>query len=328
MLKIGVIGAGHLGKIHLRILSSSATYELIGFHDVDGGVRKKVAEEMNLVAYDSAEELIAAVDVVDIVTPTPSHFEYAKQAMKMGKHVFIEKPVTKTVSEAEQLLKLAAETGVKVQVGHVERFNPAYLSVKEHDLRPLFIEGHRLATFNPRGTDVSVVMDLMIHDIDLVLALTGAEILNISASGVGVISNTTDIANARIEFDNACVANLTASRLSMKNMRKIRIFQPHAYITMDFLEKKSQIFQLSDAPLNGTFAQEIHLGISEEKKYVCYEEPKVEAVNAIEMELHLLAEAIQTDGKVPVSLEDGYKALRVAHQIMEQIEERIVKVNI
>mgnify|MGYP002822408853 CR=1 FL=1 len=242
MLKIGVIGAGHLGKIHIKLIKeSNDEYELVGFYDVNPENAQKVAKEFQITPYDDIDKLIDDCQVVDIVTPTLSHYDCASKALKKSKHVFIEKPLTNTVEEAKKLMLLAEEANVKVQVGHVERFNPAFLAAKEYITRPMFIETHRLAQFNPRGTDVSVVLDLMIHDLDIILSLVKANIRKISASGVAVVSNTPDIANARIEFDNGCVANLTASRISLKNMRKSRFFQKDAYISVDFLEKEVQI---------------------------------------------------------------------------------------
>ena len=250
MLKAGVLGAGHLGKIHLRLLQESKMYELVGFFDPFKENAKKVAKEFGYKLFDSVEELIAAVEVVDIVTPTLSHFECAKKAIEKGRHIFIEKPITKTVLEAEAIKTLASQFHVQGQVGHVERFNPAFTAVKDKIDTPMFIETHRLAEFNPRGTDVPVVLDLMIHDIDIILSVVNSKVKNVHASGISVISETPDIANARIEFENGCVANLTASRISMKNMRKTRFFQKDAYISVDFLEKKSEIVRMKDVPNN------------------------------------------------------------------------------
>ena len=250
MLKAGVLGAGHLGKIHLRLLKQSDKYNLVGFYDADEANGKKVEEEFGYKFFNSIDALIDAVDVVDIVTPTLSHYECAKQAIAKGKHIFIEKPITNTVEEAEHIRELLAENNLRGQVGHVERFNPAYLAVKDDIKSPMFIEAHRLAEFNPRGTDVPVVLDLMIHDIDIVLSVVKSKIKNISASGVSVISDTPDIANARLEFENGCVANLTASRISLKKMRKTRFFQKDAYISVDFLTKKCEVVKMKDAPEN------------------------------------------------------------------------------
>ena len=248
MLKVGVLGAGHLGKIHLRLLNESDKYELIGFYDPDAINGKNVSDEFGYTYFDNINALIEAVDVVDIVTPTLSHYECAKKSLEAGKHVFIEKPVTKTLEEANELMHLAEKYQLKGQVGHVERFNPAFSAVKSQINDPMFIETHRLAEFNPRGTDVPVVLDLMIHDIDAILSVVGSEVKEINASGVSVISKSPDIANARIEFENGCVANLTASRISLKNMRKSRFFQKDAYISVDFLEKKVEVVKMKDAP--------------------------------------------------------------------------------
>ena len=248
MLKAGVLGAGHLGKIHLKLLQQSNKYDLIGFYDPSTENALKVSEEFGYRSFNSIEELINEVDVVDIVTPTLSHFECAKQAIENGCHIFIEKPITKTVIEAEAIRTLASQKHVMGQVGHVERFNPAFTAVKNMITNPMFIECHRLAEFNPRGTDVPVVLDLMIHDIDIILSIIDSPVKNVHASGVTVISETPDIANARVEFENGCVANLTASRISMKNMRKSRFFQKDAYISIDFLEKKSEVVRMKDVP--------------------------------------------------------------------------------
>ena len=248
MLKVGVLGAGHLGKIHLRLLQQSEKYELVGFYDENQEYAEKISKEFGYQNFNTIAKLIHAVDVIDIVTPTLSHYKCARIAIKSGKHVFIEKPISNTIEEAEEIIALANEYNVKGQVGHVERFNPAFIATKNMVENPMFIETHRLAEFNPRGTDVPVVLDLMIHDIDVILSVVKSKVKNISASGVSVISDTPDIANARIEFENGCVANLTASRISMKNMRKTRFFQKDAYISVDFLEKKCEVVKMKDAP--------------------------------------------------------------------------------
>jgi len=249
-LKAGVLGAGHLGKIHLRLLNQSDKFDLVGFYDPSPEVRNTISDEYGFKAFNSEEELIAAVQVVDIVTPTLYHHKLAKKAIEMGKHVFLEKPITQTVDEANELITLAKKHQVLGQVGHVERFNPAFLAVKDDISDSMFIETHRLAEFNPRGTDVPVVLDLMIHDIDTVLSLVDSEVSAISASGVAIISETPDIANARIEFENGCVANLTASRISLKNMRKARFFQKDAYISVDYFSKSAEVVKMENAPEN------------------------------------------------------------------------------
>ncbi len=320
MLKIGVIGAGHLGKIHIRLLKEIETVQLVGIYDHNQEHSVAIAKEFGVVSFSSAEELIEQVDAVDIVTPTVSHFEYAVLAMRKSKHLFIEKPVTQTVDEGKKLVSLAREAGIKVQVGHVERFNPAFLAAKKFLHQPMFIETHRLAEFNPRGTDVSVIHDLMIHDIDIVLSVVRSPVKKISASGVAVVSDSPDIANARIEFDNGCVANLTSSRISLKNMRKSRFFQRDAYISVDFLNKKTEVVRLKTlvgepGPLDIT----VELGPGKGTKQIYFDQPAIQEVNAIRMELELFSKAIRENTTVPVPIEDGYLALQVAHQVMEKL---------
>ena len=317
MLKAGVLGAGHLGKIHLRLLQQSEKYELIGFFDPFTENAEKVAKEFGYKLFDSIEELIAAVEVIDIVTPTLSHFECAKMAIEKGRHIFIEKPITKTVLEAEAIKTLASQFHVKGQVGHVERFNPAFTAVKDKIDTPMFIESHRLAEFNPRGTDVPVVLDLMIHDIDIILSVVDSKVKNIHASGISVISDTPDIANARIEFENGCVANLTASRISMKNMRKTRFFQKDAYISVNFLSKESEVVKMQDVPENVDEFAMILQNAEGVKKQIYFENPEVENNNAILDELESFADAINNDTQPVVSLRQGADALRVAQMIID-----------
>lgn len=321
MLKIGVLGAGHLGKIHLRCLAAIENYHLVGFHDPDPAIAETVAAEFGLKAFDSLHQLIEAVDVVDIVTPTVAHFGCAAEALKMSKHVFIEKPIVTTPSEALDLMKIAAEAGVKVQVGHVERFNPAFMAARQHLNQPMFIETHRLAMFNPRGTDVPVILDLMIHDIDIVLSVVKSPVKRISASGVAIVSDTPDIANARLEFDNGCVANLTASRLSLKNMRKSRFFQRDAYISVDFLSKEFEIVRIADSdPSNpNPLAMTLDLGSDKGVKEIQFEKPEVTPINAIQTELAEFALSIINDTPPPVTIDDGYLALEVAHRIINKL---------
>ncbi len=320
MLKVGVLGAGHLGKIHLKCLKNLPDhYELSGFFDPDPQTREAVSKEFGIPAMESIEALVAAVEVVDIVTPTLNHYECAKVAIKEMRHVFIEKPITNTPKEALELIKLSEEAKTRAQVGHVERFNPAYLAAREYVESPMFLETHRLAEFNPRGTDVPVVLDLMIHDIDIVLSLVKSGIKKINASGVAVVSDTPDIANARIEFDNGCVANLTASRISLKNMRKTRIFQRDAYITIDFLTKESEVIRMkSEVDEQDPYAMIMDLG-GGKKKQIYFEKPESLSTNAIQEELKSFAEAINKNTPVSVTLEDGHQALEVAHQILEKI---------
>ncbi|WP_010518045.1 Gfo/Idh/MocA family protein [Croceivirga radicis] len=316
MLKVGVLGAGHLGKIHLRLLNQSEKYELVGFYDPDEINAQKVAKEFGYTYFENVNILLDQVDVIDIVTPTLSHFETAKKAIEKGKHIFIEKPITNTLTEAETLIDLANKHKVKGQVGHVERFNPAFLAVKEKVENPMFIETHRLAEFNPRGTDVPVVLDLMIHDIDVILSVVPSKVKQINASGVSVISNSPDIANARIAFENGCVANLTASRISLKNMRKSRFFQKDAYISVDFLEKAVEVVKMKDAPeVPGSFDM-ILQNAEGEKKQIYFENPEINPNNAILDELETFADAITNNTEPVVTLEAGTEALRVALAII------------
>ncbi|MCW1148299.1 Gfo/Idh/MocA family protein [Flavobacterium lacisediminis] len=317
MLKVGVLGAGHLGKIHLRLLNQSEKYELVGFYDAFEENANKVAAEFGYKKFDSIAELIAAVDVVDIVTPTMQHFDCAKQVIEAGKHIFIEKPISNTVAEAEEIIALANKYNVKGQVGHVERFNPAFTAVKDKINNPMFIETHRLAEFNPRGTDVPVVLDLMIHDIDAILSVVKSKVKSINASSVAVISDSPDITNARIEFENGCVANITSSRISMKNMRKSRFFQKDAYISVDYLDKVCEIVRMQDAPeVPGDFDM-ILQNAEGVKKQIYFDNPNVQANNAILDELETFADAINNNTTPIVTLEDGTEALRVAYQIID-----------
>ena len=317
MLKVGVLGAGHLGKIHLKLLQQSEKYDLVGFFDPDIANGQRVAEEFNYHYFENLDDLIDAVDVVEIVTPTLSHYNCAIKAITKGKHIFIEKPITNSVEEAEQIRLLVSENNLRGQVGHVERFNPAFKAIKSEIKSPMFIETHRLAEFNPRGTDVPVVLDLMIHDIDIILSVVNSPVRNINASGVSVISETPDIANARIEFENGCVANLTASRISLKNMRKSRFFQKDAYISVDFLEKKVEVVKMKDAPKYPGDFDMILQNAEGIKKQIYFENPEIAPNNAILEELETFAEAITTDTKPIVTLRDGTNALKVAYQIID-----------
>lgn len=320
MIRIGVIGAGHLGKIHLQLLKNNPNFTLVGFYDIDQNTCEKVSHDYQIPYFDSLEELVNQVDAVDIVTPTPSHFEIAKLAITQLKHVFIEKPVTETIEQVKYLNKLVQEAGVIAQVGHVERFNPALLALDGYAYEPLFLEVHRLAQWNPRGTDVSVILDLMIHDIDVVLSLVHSTVKKVSANGVAVISDTPDIANARIEFHNGTVANLTASRISMKNMRKLRFFQKNAYISIDFLDKKTEIITIHEDEKNiKNLAMSHKFEFNGKVKYLEIEYPTIPAVNSIGFELEEFARCIKEKSTPKVTLEDGYKALLLAYQVIESI---------
>lgn len=320
MLKAGVLGAGHLGKIHLKLLRESEKYELIGFFDADAQAAKAIEQEFGYRSFPSMDKLIAAVDMVVVATPTSTHFECAKKVIGAGKHLFIEKPITQTVKEAEEIRDMARSKKVRGQVGQVERFNPAFMAVEEKISNPMFIETHRLAEFNPRGTDVSVVLDLMIHDIDIVLSIVKSEVKSVSASGVSVLSDSPDIANARIEFENGCVANLTASRISLKRMRKARFFQRDAYISIDFLEKKCEVVKMKDAPKEIDDFAMVLTNAEGVKKQIYFENPTVENNNAILDELESFHDAIVADRTPVVPLKQGTEALRVAMMIIENFK--------
>lgn len=322
MLRIGVLGAGHLGKIHIKLIQElSNEFELIGFFDPNKENADKVANEFSIKSFDSKDNLISEVDCIDIVTPTLSHFECASKAIKNSKHVFIEKPVTQTTREAKTLLALSQEADVKVQVGHVERFNPAFQAAEKFLQNPMFIETHRLAQFNPRGTDVPVVLDLMIHDIDAILSVVKSDVRRISASGVAVVSETPDIANARIEFDNGCVANLTASRISLKNMRKSRFFQKDAYISVDFLNKEMEVVQMEDVKGESSpYDMIMEMGEGKPSKKILFDKPDIKTSNAILEELRSFAQAINNNTSPIVSIEDGLNALDVAERVLEKLK--------
>ncbi len=317
MLKIGVLGAGHLGKIHLKLAIQSEKYEVVGFYDTDPDNAKRVEAEFKIPCFSSVSELISQVDVVDIVTPTLSHYECAKEAILAGKHIFLEKPIANSVEEAEEIIALAKKQNVKGQVGHVERFNPAFKAVKDKIQNPMFIETHRLAEFNPRGTDVPVVLDLMIHDIDAILSIVKSKVKEIHASGVAVISDSPDIANARIAFENGCVANITSSRISLKNMRKSRFFQKDAYISVDYLEKNCEVVKMKDAPEDPGEWDMILQNAEGVKKQIYFDNPDVISNNAILEELETFADAIVHNTEPLVTLQDGTEALRIAYQIID-----------
>ncbi len=320
MLKAGVLGAGHLGKIHLKLLQQTTKYTLVGFFDANQEDAKAIEKEHGYKSFPSMEALIAACDMVDVVTPTIYHYQCAEKVITAGKHLFIEKPITHTVTEADSIRDLAKKHGVRGQVGQVERFNPAFMAVNHMIDKPMFIEAHRLAEFNPRGTDVSVVLDLMIHDIDAILSVVKSDVKKVHASGVSVISETPDIANARIEFENGCVANLTASRISMKKMRKARFFQKDAYISVDFLEKKCEVVKMKDAPKNPDDFAMVLTNAEGVKKQIYFDNPQVAPNNAILDELDSFADAITNDTTPKVSLTKGAEALRVAMMIIENLK--------
>lgn len=317
MLKVGVFGTGHLGKYHLNNWKEIEGVKLVGFYDPSEQTAKEVAATYGIKRYTDVDKLLDACDAVDIVAPTNHHFYLCERAIRKGKHVFVEKPLANTIEEGRDLVGMAKEANIKMQVGHVERFNPAFLAVKDLGLKPMFIEVHRLAQFNPRGTEVSVILDLMIHDIDIILNIVKSDVKNISASGVAVMTDTPDIANVRIEFNNGCVANLTSSRISMKKMRKMRMFQKDNYIAIDFLEKKAEIIRLKEPEDEKAFVFDIETATG--KKTIAVSAPKVKDVNAIKLELESFVDSIVNNKPTIVSEIDGFLAMEVAHRILDKI---------
>ena len=317
MLKVGVFGVGHLGKFHLNNWKDIEGVKLIGFFDPNNDAAKQVTDEYGLKRFMDEDKLMDACDIIDVVVPTDRHFEICMAAVRKGKHVFVEKPLTHTIQEAKDLVEMVKEANVKFQVGHVERFNPAYLAIKDMHLNPMFIEVHRLAQFNPRGTEVSVILDLMIHDIDIILSLIKSDVKNVFASGVAVMTDTPDIANVRIEFNNGCVANLTSSRISMKKMRKMRLFQKDAYFGIDFLQKKTEIIKLKQPGDENVFS--FDLETPHGKKTIAVSNPEIPAANAIKLELESFVNAIITNTPTVVSEIDGLLAMEVAHLILAKI---------
>jgi len=318
MLKVGLFGVGHLGKFHLNNWKELEQAELVGFYDPNDVNAAEIVEKYGLKRFTDVTSLMDEIDAADIVAPTNHHFNLCEAAIRKGKHVFVEKPLANTIEEGKQIVKMAKEAGVKIQVGHVERFNPAYLAVKDLHMNPMFIEVHRLAQFNPRGTEVSVILDLMIHDIDIILSLVKGDVRNIYASGVAVMTDTPDIANVRIEFDNGAVANLTSSRISMKRMRKMRLFQKDAYIGIDFLEKKTEIIKLKQPGDTNAFSFDLETP-GGGTKTIAVINPETKPVNAIKEELRSFVYAIQNNKPTAVTEIDGYLAMEVAHKILEKI---------
>ncbi|MEP6582659.1 MAG: Gfo/Idh/MocA family oxidoreductase [Ginsengibacter sp.] len=317
MLSLGVFGVGHLGKFHLNNWKEIDNIKLVGFYDPADDIAIAVAEKYSIKRYENAGELMDECDAVDIVAPTTLHYDLCKMAVLKSKHVFVEKPLANTMPEARELVKLAKEANIKFQVGHVERFNPAFLALKDYDLNPMFLEVHRLSQFDPRGTDVSVILDLMIHDIDIILSLVKSSVKNIYANGVNVLSDTPDIANVRIEFDNGCVANLTSSRISMKKMRKMRLFQKDSYISIDFLDRKTEVIKYKSPSDKNVFTFDIETNTG--TKTIAIAAPLIKETNAIKTELQSFVDAITNNTSTKVSEVDGFRAMEVAHLILDKI---------
>lgn len=319
MIKVGIFGVGYLGKLHIQNWLKIADCKMIGFFDPNKENAKYAKENFQLKQFLNEDELIDKCDLIDVITPTPFHFYLAEKAIKKGKHVFVEKPITATKEDSKKIIELVKESNIKFQVGHIERFNPAYKSIQHIHPQPRFIEVHRLAQFNPRGTEVSVVLDLMIHDIDIILHLINSPIKKIFANGVSVISDTTDIANVRIEFMNGVVANLTSSRISLKKMRKMRLFQKDAYISIDFLEKKSEIIKIKDELQTEGFHFDIET--NQGIKTISLQQPIIENTNALLEELTSFIDAIKNKTPTKINEFDGFAALEVALEIIDKIAE-------
>ena len=319
MLRVGVVGVGHLGRFHTRVFSELGACELVGVHDSDAARAAEIASEYGTTAIADLGELLESVDAVSIATPTVSHREVASRCLEAGAHVFIEKPVASTVDEAREIVDLGREKGLVVQVGHIERFNPAVRAAMAVLDAPKFIEVHRLGVFVPRGTDVAVVLDLMIHDIDLILGTVDSDVTSIEAVGIPVLSPSIDIANARLSFADGCVANITASRVSREKVRKIRFFQPDAYVTVDTLKPRAQVFrrkEVSEERLRQIVSGEIEGGLGD---IVDYEDLPLDSQDSLELELGAFVDAASGRSAPLVSGEDGLRALEVAMEILRQI---------
>jgi len=327
-LRIGVVGVGHLGSLHAKMLADLPSVKLVGVYDVEREKAGAIAAEYSTRAFASLDELLSNVDALTIATATTAHFSVAVEALGHGKHLFIEKPITQTIAEAETVCSLAKQKGLLVQVGHIERFNPAILALERYTIQPMFVESHRLAQFNPRGADVAVVLDLMIHDIDIILTFVKSPVARVDANGVAVVSDSVDIANARLQFENGCVANVTASRISQRKMRKMRLFQRNEYISIDFSEGLAEVFRLvgEDEPdAKGTMMLG-ELGSGKYKRKIVYVQPEVKEVNALRYELDLFAKAVTSHSQPLVTAEDGKRALEVAQIIMEKISQQTVQI--
>jgi predicted dehydrogenase len=322
-VKIGLIGVGKLGGYHSKALSLLPDVELVGVYDLDPDRTKEVAVNADCKAFESEDALLDAVDAVGIIVPTTFHLETARRALERGKPVFVEKPISSTVSEAEELVTLAQKLNLPLQVGHIERFNPAIRALNGHSIRPMFVESHRLAPFDPRGTDVAVVLDLMIHDIDIILSLVDSKVVKIDANGVAVVSDQLDIANARIQFENGCVANVTASRISQKKMRKMRLFQRDSYVSVDFLQRSTELFKLVDSSDSASTVVLGHIEKGTTSRQIVYDRPVPPEDDAMQAEWKNFVHSVRTGTDPLVSGKDGLRALKVATEITRIIESNV-----
>ena len=320
-LKISVVGVGHLGKLHAKLLKQVEEAELIGVYDIDPAKSKAIAGELDCRAHENLTDALIRSEAVIIAAATTAHADLALDAIYQGRHVFVEKPLAESSQSAREVTEAAAIAGVKLQVGHIERFNPAVKSIESYQLNPRFIEVHRLAAFDPRGTDVAVVQDLMIHDLDLILKIVDSPLKSVQASGVEVVSGDVDIANARLIFESGCVANVTASRLSAKKMRKMRIFQSDGYFSLDFLERKAEIFRLSDEDggpdtlILGAIDKGVH------RRNIVYIRPEPPQVNALLEEQKAFVNSVLNDEPVAVTGEEALAAIELSERILQRIAE-------
>jgi predicted dehydrogenase len=305
-LRAGVVGVGHLGQHHARLYAALPDSTLIGVTDQDRGRARLIAEQHGAQMFEELSDLLKAVDVVSIAVPTSAHYGVARVCLEAGKHVLVEKPIAVKPAEARELVKLAEAKGCRLQVGHSERFNPIMQAMRPHIRRPAFIEGHRIGPFSERGTDVDVVLDLMIHDLDLVLSLNPGPVEEVRAAGVPVLSSTIDIANARIQFQSGCVANLTASRVSLTKMRRLRVFQRDSYVSIDFQSRQGIVGRRSGEP--------------GQKPGFAIEECKGSDDEPLKLQLESFLRSIRTGSRPVVSGEDGAAALAVAHQVLAAID--------
>ena len=321
-LKVGVIGTGHLGKLHIKMFKSIDNCELIGIFDSNSEQLNLVSSEYGVQSSKTIDELLKKVDAVSIAATTTAHHEIAKKCFEFGVHVFIEKPITATIKEAEDLVNISEKKNLNLQVGHIERFNPALVAMEKYISEPKFIQTDRLAQFNPRGTDVAVVLDLMIHDIDIILSLVKSDVVDVQANGVAVVSDHLDIANARLQFENGAVANVTASRISQKKLRKMRIFQKDSYIALDFVTGVAESYRLvaPDAEVNPSLISFGEIGVGEKRRKLVYEQPEQKELNALQYELQLFVNSVLNKTKPVVSGVDGLRALKVAQIIIQKIE--------
>ena len=322
LLRTAVIGVGRLGEAHARVLAGMPGVELSGVYDVRKERAEEIARRYRTKAFDSLSRVPEEADAATVVVPTTAHCEVASFVLSRGLHTFVEKPITATVAEADRLIELAEARDLVLQVGHIERFNGAFRALEGMDIAPGFIEAHRLASFDPRGTDVSVVHDLMIHDIDLILRLVKSDLESVDATGVAVISDQVDIANARLRFADGCVANVTASRISLKKMRKMRIFLRDHYVSMDFLAGESEVYRLIDDPGQaGARGLKIPVQTGDGRvRHITRRKTSKERTEPLESELASFVEAVRGKASPPVTGFDGREALRVSLAVIDQID--------